>query len=195
MGLARREIPGGQTGRRREQLHGSIGAIFAGDDFVIVRHNSSNQAVNGNGSTDCGARFCGLDKSLLGRTLGDVQDVAGLQANVFSLKLHDLFQVDVDFVLLAVAVVANDDSVIGFGGVIEATSKGKQLQCSELSTIIGNHEAARAGDCTERVHDTGVGHCDDVARLQHDVAGSIAVFENASQIYGNSVGNGRRNGI
>jgi hypothetical protein len=55
MGLAGREIPGGHTGRRYEQLNGTIGAIFAGDDFVIVGHSSSNQPVNGNGATDCDA--------------------------------------------------------------------------------------------------------------------------------------------
>jgi hypothetical protein len=60
---------------------------------------------------------------LFGGALGDVENVAGLQADVFSLKLHDFFQIDFHFVLLAIAIVADDNSVIGFGGVIETTRK------------------------------------------------------------------------
>jgi hypothetical protein len=81
--------------------------------------------------------------------------------------------------LLAIAIVADDDGVIGFGSVIEATGKRKQFESSELSSIIGNHEAARAGNGTERVHDARMGNSNDITWLQHDVAGRIAGFQNA----------------
>ena len=158
MRLARRKIPVGQARGWRENFNGSIGTISTRNDFVIVGHNSSNRAVNDYAASDGDAQLCNPNKSLLGHTLGDVENIAGLQANVFGLKLHDFAQVDFHFVLLAVSIVADDDCSIGLRGTVEATSKRKHLEGSELPAIIGNNKAAWPGNCAERVHDAGVGH-------------------------------------
>jgi len=57
MGLARREVPNGQTGRGHEQVPGAISveAMLTGNDFIIVGHSSSNESVNQNGASDRGA--------------------------------------------------------------------------------------------------------------------------------------------
>src|SRR5260370_33706459 len=153
MRLVRRKIPHGQARRKRNNVDGAIEAVFARNQYVVLGHGLSNEAVDSNAGADGDAQLRSLEKRLLGSTLGDIENVAGLKAHIFRLKFQNFFKVHIHLVLLAVAVAPDNDGTVGFRGMVQTASEGKELEGGELPAIIGNHEAARPGNGAQRIHD------------------------------------------
>jgi len=192
--LARRELKGRNAASQRENVDGK-GAVFARNDFVFVVHVSViGQAIQSHTGTQGDAKLSSAEEGLFAATFRDKENIGGLQQNVFALKFGDFLEVQSNFLLLALTVSADDDGVIGFCGAAQATGEGKDLESAHLATIIGENKTTRATDRTEDVNDAGVRNSNDIAGLQGNVVGGVAVFDEFVEIDGDGIGGVRGSG-
>ncbi len=80
-----------------------------------------------------------------------------------------------------------------FAVLVEAAGEREDFERRKLGAVVGDGVAAGFGDGAENVDDAGVRNGDDVARLDDDVVGHVAGFENLAEIDGDGVDERRRN--
>ncbi len=114
---------------------------------------------------------------LFGPATRNVEYVAGMHLQVFGFTIENFLEVHLRFRLFALIVLANDYGVIRLGDIGEPTRKREHLESSELRTIVGNHEATRAGHRPKNIDNARVGNGDHIAALQRDVIVEVACFQ------------------
>ncbi len=128
--FARRQIPGGAHAAGGWGTMSTVAALarhVARDHVEFVSHGSRHQPVDQNARADGGREFGGANCGLLTGAAGNVKNVGRAKLHVFGFEFHDFFQVDVDLLLLAGGVFADDDGAIGFRGACRGRRRARGL--------------------------------------------------------------------
>src|SRR5467141_2208891 len=120
-------VRGRATVRWRHSIHFHATRVCFLQPFLAIRNS-----VECHTGSQRQAEFQSSIHRLFRGTIRHVQNVAGLESHIFRRALQHFFEIDGDFVLLALTVLADDDSSIFLRGTAQATRESQQFQGAHL---------------------------------------------------------------
>src|SRR5689334_3102104 len=188
MRLAGRKIPGWKVRGGRNQLNGTITPVSPGNEFVVFSHLLViRQPVECNTRAKGDTKLDGSQNGSFGSALRNVQNVAGLELQVFGLTVQDFLQIELHFVLLSLGVLSNDYSMVRLRGSRKTAGQRENFQGIQLLAVIGENKSPWPGNGSQNIHDACVWNRHNVARLQLDIVLDVARLHQLIQINSDSV--------